>query len=208
MISLTLIIVIITCVVSYVCFNNRELFNKLSHRPYREYQFKEYYRFLSSGFVHGSWVHLGINMFVLYSFGQNSIEPRFEMLFGPMLGKVYYILLYIITIVAADIPTFLKHKNNPSYASIGASGAVSGILFVSVLFAPWQKIYLYGIIGIPGIIAAVAYLMYSSYASKKGGDGIDHDAHFYGAVFGFLFTIALKPSLFMDFVNKLSNVSF
>ncbi len=125
-------------------------------------------------------------------------------IFGETMGRLNFLLLYLLTIIFADIPTFLKHRNNPHYASVGASGAISGIVFVYILFFPWEMIYLYGVIGIPSIIAGVAYLAYSSWASKKGGDNIDHEAHFYGAVFGFLFTIVLKPSLFGDFIKNLT----
>ncbi len=173
------------------------------HYPYQEVRDKSYYRFISSGFVHGSWLHLGINMFVLWSFGEY-IEKVYVAFFGDMMGRVLYIAMYLATIVFADIPTFLKHRNNPGYRSLGASGAVSGIVFISILLSPWSLIYVY-FIPVPGIVAGVAYLIYSSWASKNSQDLIDHDAHFYGALFGMLFTIALKPALFSNFIDRLVN---
>jgi membrane associated rhomboid family serine protease len=202
--SITLVLVIVTCLISYQSFNSREAFLKLQHWPYQEARTKEYYRFLTSGFVHGSWLHLGINMFVLYQFGE-IVEERFVLLFGELMGRINFLLLYILTIIFADIPTFIKHRDNPGFASVGASGAVSGIVFAYVIFYPWNLLYLFLILPVPGIVLAIGYLIYSSWASRNSHDNIDHEAHFYGAVFGFLFTIALKPDLFSLFVDRLTN---
>lgn len=202
--SITIIIVIITGLISYQCFQNSNLFNKLKHFPYVEARQKEYFRFVTSGFVHGGWLHLLINMFVLYEFGRH-VENVFLVEFGETMGRINYLLLYFLTIIFADIPTFIKHKDNPHFSSVGASGAVSGVLFVYVLFAPWNLLMLYGIIPIPGIVAAIGYLIYSSWASRQGGGRIDHDAHMYGAIFGFLFAIVLRPSFFNAFLDRLMN---
>ena len=202
--SVTLLIIILTCLVSYQAFNRPELSRALRHSPYIESRTGQYWRMLTSGFIHGGWLHLGVNMFVFYSFGQ-LVENTFLMHFGATMGRVNFLLLYLLAIVFADIPTFLKHKTNPHFASVGASGAVSAILFASILFSPWNPIYLYGIIKIPGIVAGLAYLIYSSWAGKKMKDYIDHDAHFWGAVFGFVFTILLKPSFFTNFVQLLKS---
>ncbi len=202
--SLTIIIVIITGLISYRCFEDRALFDKLKHHPYSEAHNKEWYRMITSGFVHGDWVHLGINMFVLWQFGE-IVESLFVQSFGMTMGKVNYLLLYFLTIIFADIPSLLKHKDNRHYSAVGASGAVSGILFVFILFMPWHILRLYGIIPIPGIIAGIGYLVYSSWADKRGGGRIAHDAHLYGALFGFLFAIILKPSFFTMFMERLIN---
>lgn len=202
--SLTLIIIVITGLISYQALNNRDLFNKLKHHPYAELRNKEYHRFLSSGFVHGSIGHLAINMYVLYIFG-TYVENTFLGLFGETMGRFNFILLYLLTIVFADIPTFLKHKNNPQFASVGASGAVSGILFIFILLNPWSTLLIMFVIPCPAIIAGIAYLIYSSWASKNTTDMIDHDAHFFGAVFGLLFVLALRPGLFSLFMERLMN---
>lgn len=202
--SVTLVIVIITCLISYQAFNKPGMSQALRHSPYTETRTGEYWRMLTSGFIHGSWMHLGINMFVFYSFGQ-LVEQIFTMEFGMTMGRINFVLLYILGIIFADIPTFLKHRNNPGFASVGASGAVSAVLFASLLFQPWQPIYLYGVIGIPGILAGVAYLIYSSWASKNSRDNIDHDAHFWGAVFGLLFPVLLRPDFFNVFIDQLIN---
>ncbi len=202
-ITLTLIIVGITILVSYLAFQNRELHSKLAHIPYLESRnSSEFYRMLSSGFVHGGWIHLGINMFVLWQFGE-IVELVFGKLFGEGQGRLNYLLLYVFSVIFANLATYIKHRNNAGFASVGASGAVSAILFSYLIFAPWEMIYLYAVLPIPTIVAAVAYVAYSSWASKNRSDHIDHDAHLYGAIFGFLFTIVLKPSLFGLFIDRL-----
>jgi membrane associated rhomboid family serine protease len=204
-ITVTLIIIGITVLISWQAFSNRDLFLKFMHYPYEEHRDKEYYRWVTSVFLHGSWMHLAINMFVLYSFG-TFIESVFVELFGVVKGRINFVALYVLSGVFADIPTYLKHKNNQSFSSVGASGATSGIMFAFALLLPWEMIYLFGIVPIPAIIAAVLYLVYSSYASRQeAGSRIDHEAHFWGAVFGFVFTIALKPELFSAFLSKVVN---
>lgn len=202
--SLTLIIVIITVVISYMGFQDRNLFNKLKHYPVAEHDNKEWYRLLTCGFLHGSWLHLGINMYVFYEFGQ-WVEQYYLAMFGDLKGRILYLIMYLAIIVLANVPTYIKYKNNPSYAAIGASGAVSGILFIFILFQPWSMLGLFFIIPIPAIVFAVLYIVYSSWASKNQRDLIDHSAHLYGALWGFAITLALRPSLFGDFIFKLTN---
>lgn len=202
--SITLILIILTCLVSWQAFQNPDMQNKLLHYPYLESRSRDFYRWLTACFVHGSWIHLGINMYVFYGFGE-VVEARFLELFGEVMGRLNYLLLYLLTGVFANVPTYFKHRDNQFFRSVGASGAVSGILFVFVLFEPWARLGLFFVIPIRAILAAVLFLVYSSYAGRKGGDMIDHEAHFYGAVFGFWFAIALKPSLFSGFLEKIVN---
>lgn len=200
--SVSLILVIITVAVSYFAFKDQSLFLKLAHWPYEEKRSKSYYRLLTSGFVHGGWLHLLINMFVLWHFGE-LIEGIFVQFFGSTLGPLLYLVVYLATIVCASLPNTFKRQDDQSYMSVGASGGVSGIVFIFILFYPWQYLYLYGILPIPSIIAGVLYLWYSSYASKRGTDRIDHDAHFYGALFGMLFMILLRPQSANEFIDSL-----
>lgn len=200
---ITYIIIAGSILISVLCFNNRELFEKLKHYPYAEERNKEWYRMLSSGFIHGSFVHLAVNMYVLYGFGR-AVEMAFSTLFGKI-GPLLFMVMYLLTIVAADIPTYLKHKNNSMFASVGASGAVSGVLFIYVLLYPWEGI---GFIFLPGIdfpafALGIGYLIYSSWASKNKRDMIDHDAHFYGALFGIVFILLSKPSVGSNFIQEL-----
>lgn len=203
--SVTLVLIIVTAFISWQAFSKRDLFLKFMHFPYEEHRDKEFYRWVTSVFLHGSWMHLAINMFVLWSFG-TFIESAFVEIFGSPMGRINFLALYLLSGIFADIPTYLKHKNNQSFSSVGASGATSGIMFAFALLLPWEMIYLFGIIPIPAILAAVLYLIYSSYASRQeAGSRIDHEAHFWGAVFGFIFTIILKPELFSRFLNELIN---
>lgn len=203
--TLNLVIVIITCIISYLATQNYSLFEQLKHHPYREVHHKEYHRLLTAGFVHDnrSWTHLLINMFVLYQFG-NTVEYYFISFFGEM-GRLNYLFMYLATIVLANTVTMYMHKDNEHFASVGASGGVSGVLFAYIIFLPWAVLGLMLVIPCPAIIAAVLYLVYSNYASNVGGDNIDHVAHFYGAVFGFLITITLEPELFSLFIENVSD---
>lgn len=198
---MTLFIIILTVITSVFAFQNENVKYKLMFRPYSIHSNNEWYRFITSGFIHADWIHLLINMLVLFSFG-NAVESYYSYIF-PDNHSYYYLMLYLGAIVISDLPTYKKNIHNVSYNGLGASGGVSAILFASIIFNPWQKIYLYGIIGIPGIIAGVAYLIYSYYMDKKGGGYINHGAHFWGAVYGVIFTLALKPSLSIHFLNKL-----
>ncbi len=202
---ITLALVVTIGLISYNCFNNRANFDRLKHSPYMEARDKSYYRWLTAGFVHGDWMHLLINLFVLYMFG-SSVEKWYAAFFGSSLGATLYLLLFIVSVVGANIATYFRHGNNPGFASVGASGGVSGILFAYVVFQPWAMIYLYGLIGIPGIIAAIAYIVYSYYRTNNKVDYVDHEAHMYGAIFGFLFTIMLNPGKILPhFIEALTS---
>ena len=142
---------------------------------------------------------------MFYTFGE-AIEYQFAHLFGPVLGKVNFLLLILLSGVMADVFTFRRHRDNPDFRSVGASGSISGVMFAYVLFYPLQNLYLYGIIPIPGIIAGVLYLWYSNYAARKEGGRIDHSAHFYGAVAGIVFTIVVYPSVISSFFAQLLSV--
>ena len=199
--SLTLIIVIITVLISYRAFEDPLLFARLSHRPNLEAREKDYFRWLTCGFVHANWPHLIINMYVLYIFGE-AVEKTFISFFGDLKGAIGYVLMYVLTIIAASIPTFFRFRENPHFASVGASGAVSGVVFAFILFYPWSMLYLFFLIPCPAIIAGILYLAYSHYASRNMDDHIDHSAHLYGALFGFLFTIALDWRLLPAFLQE------
>jgi len=182
------------------------MFEKLKHHPYTEHRNKEYFRLLSAGFLHGNWPHLLINMYVLYTFGEY-VESKFLEDFGVMQGRMFYLLFYLAGIIAGCAPTYLKHKNNPSFSSIGASGAVSSVLFAFVYFQPWSMLYLFFAIPIPAIVFAVLYLVYSSYAgNKESGAMIDHLGHFGGAVWGIFAIVILMFNRLDDFIQALTNI--
>lgn len=194
---ITYIIIGITVLVSYLCFNNAELFRKLALIPYRTVKNNEWYRLITHGFVHADMTHLLVNMFTFWSFG-TYIENGFGYL---GFGTWGFLGLYFGGMIFASIYDLVKHHNDPYYVSIGASGAVSAILFSYILFDPWSKILLFAIIPVPGIIFGVIYLAYCQYMAKRAGDNINHNAHFYGAVYGFLFPALLNPSLIKAFLS-------
>lgn len=196
------IIIAITVIISILAWNQDELFSKLKFNPYLARHHKEYWRLVSYGLIHADWIHLGINMFVLYSFGSQVIQ-YFTLVF-PGKGIFYYLILYVGGLFISVAPAFGKHKDNPYYNAVGASGAVSAVLFSSIVFDPMSKIYLFLIpIGIPAIVFGILYLVYSAYMDKKAQDNVGHDAHFWGGVFGFVLTIALNPKLIFHFFNQI-----
>jgi membrane associated rhomboid family serine protease len=200
--SVTLLIILFTSVISYQGFRRYEFIDRLKHFPARESERREFYRLLTSGFVHADWTHLLINMFVLYSFGQY-IESFIISEFGPAQGRLIFLLLYLVNIVLANVPTALLHKHNPGFSSIRASGAVSGIIFIFILLQPWSILYLFFIIPIPAILAGIGYLIYSSWAARQGHGRIDHSAHFAGAIAGMLMIVILKKEILSHFFFKL-----
>lgn len=214
MLSVTYAIIAITVLISVLCFNNRELKYKLTFSPYSAKHHKRWYTVFTHAFVHADYMHLGVNMFVLYSFGYQvatvygdsyayGVEADFKLLFGPQSG-LFYALLYVGGIAFATLPSFYKHSDNPRYLAVGASGAVSSILFASIMLNPFNSIgmiFLPGI-GIPAILFGVLYLIYEAYMDKKGRDNVAHDAHFWGAIYGVLFVIVLKPSTVLNFIDQ------
>ncbi|MCK5136181.1 MAG: rhomboid family intramembrane serine protease [Bacteroidales bacterium] len=203
---MTLIIVIITVLFSVAAFRFRDLLYRFDLSPYHIVHKKQYYRIFTHAFLHTDYMHLGINMLVLYSFG-TGIEHIFKqnleahgLIFS---GTFFYILLYVSSIALSALSTVTRHRNDEGYSAVGASGAVSAVVFTYIFFAPLQKIYFYFVLPIPGIIFGILYLVYSSYMSRRNKDNINHEAHFWGAVVGFLFPILLEPELFMLFIENL-----
>jgi membrane associated rhomboid family serine protease len=161
----------------------------------------QWYRFVTSGFVHADVMHLAVNMLVLWSFG-NAIESYYyPALIGDFAAQKYMVL-YFGGILVSSVPSYFRHNKNPNYAALGASGGVSAVVFAAIFFEPWQNLYLYGVIAIPQILAGAAYLFYSWYKDKKATDNIGHMAHFAGAVWGFLITGLMNLELFTRFIQK------
>jgi membrane associated rhomboid family serine protease len=206
---MTIILIVITAFISIICFGNRNLFEKLQFNPYRVYHNKEYYRLITHAFVHADWIHLFVNMFVLYSFGR-ALE-FFLALHGNSLHfspVVIYLALYLSSTIVSSLTTLKKYRDVFNYNAVGASGAVASVLFACIFFDPWMKLGLYLVIPVPGIIFGVLYLWYSNYMSKKSGDNINHDAHFLGAIYGITFPVLLNPELFYEFIKLLTNPHF
>ena len=203
-ISITLLLILFTGIISFQAFSRYEMIDRLKHFPAREIHRKEYYRLLTSGFIHADWTHLLINMFVLYGFG-GYIENYLVQLFGTPKGQIIYLVMYLLNIGIANLPTMVRHAQNYGFSSIGASGAVSGIVFIFILLNPWSILYLFFIVPVPAIIAGVGYLIYSSWAANKGHGRLDHSAHFAGALAGMAMIILLNHDIVGLFFRKLLN---
>ncbi len=194
----TLILIALTVVVSWLAFSRPRLLDRLTLWPPAIDRRHEYDRLVTHGFVHADWMHLFFNMFTLYFFG-----PLAERFYANAIGPLAYPVFYLAAIVVAILPTYLRHRNDGSYRSLGASGAVSAVLFTYILFNPW------GMIGImfipcPAIVFGVVYLAYSAWADARGGHGnVNHSAHFWGAAFGIVVALVVEPRLIEVFTQRL-----
>ncbi|XZF15214.1 rhomboid family intramembrane serine protease [Chitinophagaceae bacterium MMS25-I14] len=198
----TIILIIITVLVSLSALRDQALMNKLILWPRRMDEPKEYYRLLTSGFIHADMTHLFFNMFTLFFIGS-----FVEAYFTTYSSRTLYVVLYLAGIIVASLPSFFKHRQNSYYRSLGASGGVAAVLFSSVYFAPWSTIRIW-FIPMPNIVFGILYLVYSMYMSRRGGDFINHDAHFWGAVFGLVFTWAIDPFHGQAFLEQLMHPPF
>ncbi len=202
---ITWIIIAVTAFISLMAWRDAALMDKLQFNAAKIIHQKQYYRLLTHAFIHANWTHLLVNMLVLYFFGR-AVESYFQYFSGKS-HIFWFLLLYFGGIAASVAYSLLKHRNNYYYNALGASGAVSAVLFSFIFLNPWEKLYFFGLIPIPGILFAFLYLIYSWYMGKRGNDNIAHDAHFLGAVFGFFFPILLKPELLSRFIDLLFRIA-
>lgn len=200
--SITVIIIAITVIASIYAWNNPERYQRWMMNPYKVVTKNQYDRLILSGFIHADYMHLFFNMFTLYFFGE-TLEFVYGQLLGNTLGGIAFVGMYLLGIIISDLPTLRKHKANPYYNALGASGGVSAVVFGSILFFPTNQLCLYGFICLPGFIFAALYMIYSYYMSKKGNDAINHDAHLYGAVFGIFSSILLSPPVIIHFFEEI-----
>ena len=195
----TYILIGITCLVSWMAFNNRKLMDRLILWPPAIDKHRQYDRLVTYGFIHGDFMHLLFNMVTLFFFGQ-----QIEQLMTRVVGFWVYPVFYISALVVSILPTYLKNQKNPNYLSLGASGAVSAVLFAFVLLAPWSTIGVM-FIPMPAIVFAVLYVGYSIWMDRRGGDRINHSAHLWGAVYGLVFMLIAEPRLLGHFLAQLAS---
>lgn len=198
--SLTLIIVIITCIISISGFSRQQVIDDLIFYPPAITRRGQYYRFISHGFIHADAIHLAFNMLAFYSFGEG-LETvfGFDCVFGRM-GKVYFLLLYFSALIVASLPDHIKYRDSYHFKSLGASGAVSAIVFSMILFFPQSPIGLIFLpIKIPGYIFGLIYLGITVYLDRRGGSHINHSAHFWGAAYGIVFTLVFSTLVANNF---------
>ena len=189
------IIFLFTIITSIYAFNDHQLFGKFMLHPYSVAKGKKWHTFITSGLIHADWMHLFFNMFTYFAFA-------FQL--EKLIGHWQFGLLYFVSMILADIPSVMKHKDHFWYNSLGASGAVSGVLFSFILFYPLSKIMIFPIpFGIPSILFGVLYLVYCYYMSRQSKDNINHDAHFFGAVTGIIITLILTPGIIAHFFQQL-----
>jgi membrane associated rhomboid family serine protease len=199
----TLVIVVANVAFSLWGFSNTRAFYRFVFNPVAMRQNNQWDRLITSGFLHANVPHLLINMFVLYQFG-SIVERYYQRTFGEN-GLSMFVLMYVGALVVSEIPSYLKHKANPNFNSVGASGAVAAVLFAFILYDPWNILLLFFIIPMPAVVLGIGYLWYSAVMARREGQNINHDAHFWGAVFGFVFSIAMEPRLLTRFFSQLMN---
>jgi membrane associated rhomboid family serine protease len=190
--SITLTLIAINAAVSIAAFYNQRIMEIGLFMPFRTVRQNSWYELITSGFLHGGYTHLLFNMITLFFFG-----PILEQ----AIGQGHFIILYFSGLIASSIPSLIKHKNNPDYATIGASGAVESVLFAFILLFPFEPLYLMFIpIGIPAFIFGILFVAYSIYASKKEGK-INHEAHIAGAAWGLIYMIIFVPNTIDHFLT-------
>ena len=200
---ITLIIVAITCLVSVIAFKNSRLMNDLILWPPAIARQREYHRLVTYGLVHADFSHLLVNMLTLFFFGR-----AMESFFTVTLGTFGFALFYLGGLVISILPTYLKNRGNPNYRSLGASGAVSAVLFAFILLAPWTKIYVFFALPVPAIIYALLYTGYSIYMDRRGQGNVNHSAHLWGAAYGVIFTVLVDPRVLPHFLDALLQPGF
>jgi len=206
--SITLIIVVITAIVSFMAFSNQKITDDFIFDPPAITNRNQWYRFFSCGLIHADIAHLAFNMISLYTFGTYVVEPHFLYIFGS-LGPLLYLALYVISQFLCLLPTYFKNRDNYYYRSLGASGAVSAIVFAGIILSPLQQMGIIFIpINIPGFIFGFIYLAITAYLDRQGGSTLNHSAHFYGAISGIvlliIFGYAFSPyDLVQNFISEI-----
>ncbi|MEO6520178.1 MAG: rhomboid family intramembrane serine protease [Mucilaginibacter sp.] len=189
----------ITLFVSLLAFYNDEIYSKFILHPYSVSRKERMYTLLTSGLIHKDWPHLLFNMMSYYIFAF-----KLEM----VLGHWQFGLLYIVSLILSDLPTVVKHKDDYWYHSLGASGAISAVIFGFIMFFPFSLI---GIMFLPfemwAVVFGALYLAYCVYAARQNNDNINHDAHFYGALCGVFITIIVNHDVLKIFIHHLATLS-
>ena len=201
-ITANLVIIALTCLVSWLAWKDRRLLGRLLLWPPAITRGHQWDRLVTYGLVHGDGAHLLFNMVTLFFFGR-LIEQAFQ----PWLGTWGYVGFYVGGLIVSVLPSYLRHRQDPNYRSLGASGAVCAVLFAFILLDPWATIFLF-VLPVPSIVYAVAYVGYSVWADRRGGDNINHQAHLWGAGYGILFSLIMEPRLIAHFLAQLGQPRF
>ena len=201
--SLVLIIIGITVLISFSVENKPDQKERMLFIPNRIKQSGEYNRLISSIFIHADLNHLAFNMLSLYFLG-TLFEQQMISVYGVQLGSVNFILLYLLGGVASEIYPFIRHQDDSNYRSLGASGAVSAVIFATIFWNPTMDLFLFFIpVPIPAYIFGPIYLAFEYFAMKRGTTNIAHDAHIGGALFGIFFVLLLNPNKGLEFFQAI-----
>jgi membrane associated rhomboid family serine protease len=197
-VSVALLIFVATLAASLLgLYAKPQIIERSLFRPYWFLRRRQYETIVTSGFVHADLPHLLFNMVTFYFFAF-PLERQ--------IGPVRFALLYFLALVVSDLGTWLKHRNDPQYASLGASGAISAVLFAAIIYFPWMKLFIIPIpLPIPAPLFAVGYVAYSWYSARQARGRINHDAHLGGALFGVLFVLLTDPAAFGQFMRWLGS---
>ena len=204
---ITFIIIGITAIISIAAFSNYTMMDKFIFCP-TEAKHGQWYRFFTYGVLHADYTHLIFNMFTLYFFG-GDIEQAFKTIFGQQMGTIYFLLLYITALPVSILPTYLKQKDNTNYWSLGASGAVSAIIFAYILVNPMNYMgVLFIPIWLPAFLFGIIFLLISVSLDKKQSKGVNHSAHITGGLYGLVFMVAVfiafaNINLVIEFADKI-----
>jgi len=200
-VSVTVLLIALTCVLSWMAMHNARLMDRLILWPPAIRRQHQYDRLITHGFVHADLSHLLFNMITLYFFGR-----LIERFFAQYIGQIGFALFYLSALLVAILPTYLRHRNDARYRSLGASGAVSAVLFAFILLQPWSIIYVF-IVPVPAIVYGLIYVGYSYWMDRRGNDNVNHSAHLWGAGYGVLFSLLLEPRIAGAFVENLLHPS-
>ncbi len=191
------LIFIFTIVTSIYAFNDATLYGKFMMHPYSVYRKSKMYTLITSGMIHANWMHLIFNMFTFYFFAFRLEQT---------IGHWQFALVYLLGMILSDLPSVVKHKNDFWYNSLGASGAISAVLFSYILFYPFSTLMIFPLpIPIWACLFGILYLIYCAYMSRNSRDNINHDAHLFGAIAGVLITVILVPYALPHFFSQLMN---
>lgn len=201
--NILIIIIAVTALVSFSAFNNSQLRDKLIYSPYRVKHNKEYSRFFGHLFIHADMTHLLFNMMSLYFLGElflsapadyyQNVNSGLIENYGVIGGQVHFFILYFFGGLFVTIIPYYRNQDNPNYLALGASGAVSAVIFAAMLWNPFMKLHLFFIpIGIPAYIFGPLYIAFEIYQDRRGNTGVAHDAHIGGAIFGVLYVLIIN----------------
>lgn len=203
--NVSFVIVIITVIISLISFRNESFERKWIFNPYIISRRREYWRFLTAAFLHANALHLGLNMFVLYQFG-TAMETQFEMAYNNDMAKVvlFFLLLYLPAAILSCFYSYEKHKNDIHYNALGASGAVSAVVFAYIGLVPTNIFWIMGVLPVPAFIYGSLFLVVSWVLARRGKDNIGHDAHFFGALYGIMYIFIIQPYKLTDFFASIT----